>query len=132
MYQWNLNHCSYTSFSGGGCRQVVFLGKKQIHPEDDEKTSVCFPKKIWKGVRRRGPHNLPSLDLFSDVLIETCRVVPNRMAYGILDNLPAPFNGETFRSHQLVQPNNSHHAEVLSLATLRITFGVSAFKRVPS
>ena len=39
-------------------------GKKiKTHAQDDEKRRV-FSKKFLEGVRRRWPHNLPSLDLY--------------------------------------------------------------------
>lgn len=96
------------------------------------KTPCVFPKIFLKGWEEDATTIYPPW-IFFQMCWSNPEGSSKSLAYGILDNLPAPFNGETFRfPPALVKPNTSHHAEVHSLATLRITLGVSALMGFPA
>ena len=77
----------------------VFLAKK-THASRWWKNECVFQKHSGRGEKEYDPTIYPPWIFF-----QMCWSKPEgsskSLAYGILDNLPAPFNGETFRSHQL-------------------------------
>ena len=69
------------------------------------KTSVFSQKMSWRGEKQDDPTIYPPW-IFFQMCWSNPEGSSKSLAYGILDNLPAPFNGETFRfPPALVKPN---------------------------